>query len=692
MTDRGRRARRPASPAGEARAGKLGSGPDVGPSKGESPGAESARDADRTGPTPEAEGPDPGAGREADRAPASGPQTATQAGAGASGEHAPLAAPDPASPPAASGVSPELRDALIETLYGLPIDPLRYDETMRTWGLYLSAAAEPLLDSRIDAEVPSRLEGLIDPSVERHFRQAEELMRRLRPRPQLDPEQLVKDEPRPAFIVSSRGLLAANDAARAAFELPAGRLPGATLAEASRALGLDPEGLARLAEALSRLEARLAAEDDHAAGRSPERLLLLRLDTPQGEGRLFSLEALPAGAGGETPSARLSQVAFLWTPQMARQLGEAFSLTPAELEVLEGVALGREPAAIAARRGSSLATVQTQIKTLLRKMGMRSKVEVVRHVATLALPTEPGAAPETAPRRLGPGDEARRVEELTLDDGRRQPVALQGPPDGRPVLLLHGMLDEGRVTEAFARRLSERGLRLVVPLRPGFGRASPAPSPETLPATVAADLAQVLDRLELGAVTILGHMAGSLYGYEAARRLPERVTRLVCVSGGVPIQSARQFRIMSARQRVMAWTARFTPNVLPLIVRGGVAMIRSGREDRFLRRLYPDDSRDRRTAEDPEIRAILYAGFHASVAQGPAAFAGDAIHVTRDWSDAADAARCEQILIHGAHDPVVRLDTVEAFAARSPLRQLEMIPDGAQLILHTHPDVIARRL
>jgi DNA-binding CsgD family transcriptional regulator len=64
-------------------------------------------------------------------------------------------------------------------------------------------------------------------------------------------------------------------------------------------------------------------------------------------------------------------------------LRRRWRLTRAEMEIARHLWAGLEPREIADARGSSLATVRTQIKTLLGKAGAARQTEFIRQVSDL---------------------------------------------------------------------------------------------------------------------------------------------------------------------------------------------------------------------------------------------------------------------------------------------------------------------
>jgi DNA-binding CsgD family transcriptional regulator len=69
----------------------------------------------------------------------------------------------------------------------------------------------------------------------------------------------------------------------------------------------------------------------------------------------------------------------------ARQLAEAWGLTGAEAAVALDLLSGLSPAEQAARRGVTLNTVRSQVRSLKEKMGISRSADLVAHLALHAL-------------------------------------------------------------------------------------------------------------------------------------------------------------------------------------------------------------------------------------------------------------------------------------------------------------------
>lgn len=137
-------------------------------------------------------------------------------------------------------------------------------------------------------------------------------------------------------------------------------------------------------------------------------------------------------------------------------------------------------------------------------------------------------------------------------------VATGGRAGGRPVLLLHGFPENGRMWERVVPWLHEAGLRTLAPDQRGY-------SPGARPAEVSAyavphlvgDVTGLLDALELPAVDLVGHDWGAVVGWQVAGRHPDRVRSLTAVSVPHPAAMSWAMRHDAEQQRLSAYIGAF---------------------------------------------------------------------------------------------------------------------------------------
>ena len=140
----------------------------------------------------------------------------------------------------------------------------------------------------------------------------------------------------------------------------------------------------------------------------------------------------------------------------------------------------------------------------------------------------------------------RRVPDLPHVDGVRhrfigangivQHVAEAGPPDGDPVILIHGWPQHWYEWRHLIPALADRHRVLAVDLR-GFGW-SDAPSSGYEKENLASDILALLDALELDRVKLVGHDWGGWIGFLLCLRAPERFERFLALGITHPWQTA----------------------------------------------------------------------------------------------------------------------------------------------------------
>ncbi len=124
----------------------------------------------------------------------------------------------------------------------------------------------------------------------------------------------------------------------------------------------------------------------------------------------------------------------------------------------------------------------------------------------------------------------RLVRTGTLEIGYEE----HGPPDGPPVVLLHGFPDDARAYDAVAPALATSGCRVIVPWLRGYGptRFLDAATPRSgQQAALGADLRDLVDALGLGPAVLAGYDWGGRAACVASALWPDRVTGLLSVGG-----------------------------------------------------------------------------------------------------------------------------------------------------------------
>lgn len=251
-------------------------------------------------------------------------------------------------------------------------------------------------------------------------------------------------------------------------------------------------------------------------------------------------------------------------------------------------------------------------------------------------------------------------ESVTTRDGVR--LAVDDLGHGPPVVLTHGWVVGGEMWEYTALHLAEAGLRAISVTRRGCGRSGRPGSGYDLD-TLADDLSDVLDALDLREVTLVAHSVG---GAEAVRLLTRsgtgRVARLVLVATTTPGLLADN---PAGRDSLLAGMRTDRPGY----VRAGVPG--------FFGDTVPHDLAEWAVALT--LRASLPASLGV-LAAGAAT------------STAEDLARCPipALVLHGDSDNTAPLDLCgRVTAAALPDARLKVYVDAPHGLPLTHPAQLA---
>jgi pimeloyl-ACP methyl ester carboxylesterase/DNA-binding CsgD family transcriptional regulator len=569
---------------------------------------------------------------------------------------------DPIEPD--QNITPNTKGDLIESIYRIALEPQTYDSFMGQWDDFILGQISKL--NTLQADTSDLDAALSETEITNHFAIAMQLLEQAgRPDGPSKTETLRSSLPQMVF--NETGILVwHNNTARNIFGIGY----GTTL----ESLKLSDEHRTQVLELLS--------------GESAIRTVLARIAPADGNKHI----PVAFQISNASPNERLfmaTQVRQSWPENTSNLLNSGFGLSKSEVDICEYLVEGQSIAQIAETRQSAVETVRTQMKKILQKTDCSGQVELVNLLHGTMRLAEQEIRDHSSVARI-----PDTVMNIRLND-RLMPVETFGDPNGTPVIFFHGMLDGNTMIDSLRRLLHERGFQFISPVRPSFGTASPdhRETVATAPARLARDIEALLETTGTHRPIFLGHMAGAVYAHAAAAHLGDRVRGVLSVSGAVPITAASQFASMSVRQRIVALTARYTPGILPFVIRAGISQIDNNGERQFLHSLYQHSPSDMRTISDLEIRDIILSGYQSTIAQGHRAFEIDSYHVVRDWTSILTNSHYQIELLHGVEDPVVSIASVRDFAHRYSNRiALTSIEDTGQLALYAQPNAVISAL
>ena len=127
------------------------------------------------------------------------------------------------------------------------------------------------------------------------------------------------------------------------------------------------------------------------------------------------------------------------------------------------------------------------------------------------------------------------IRQERLSTGITMNVALAGPEDAPPVILLHGFPESHRTWRALAPLLSDK-LLLIMPDQRGFGDSD---RPHEVGAyatdTLIADIFALADALGIERFALVGHDWGGAIAWAAAIKGNPRIERLAIINSPHPL-------------------------------------------------------------------------------------------------------------------------------------------------------------
>ncbi len=260
---------------------------------------------------------------------------------------------------------------------------------------------------------------------------------------------------------------------------------------------------------------------------------------------------------------------------------------------------------------------------------------------------------------------------LTLRDGRQLTFAEIGV--GPTWLHCHGIPGSRHELSHLEYQLTNQGLRIIIPDRPGYGKSTICQDYSFKRHTE--DLAELADHLRLRHFSLSGFSGGGVFALTTAAVLGTRVTEIrLAATPAVPLMPSGCMH--AAELTTNAWRSamedrsRLASELTPLCedAKGMSAALRQSSGE-------PDATYLAAPAVRPYFEQSTVTALSQGATTAAAALARDTALMVHDWGNGvADLDQPIQLL-HGTQDQLVHLPHQEALANYLPNAKTRIIPE-----------------
>lgn len=274
---------------------------------------------------------------------------------------------------------------------------------------------------------------------------------------------------------------------------------------------------------------------------------------------------------------------------------------------------------------------------------------------------------------------------MTLSDGRRLGWAEFGDPGGKAMLYFHGGISCRLDIRFAAGEFADRGIRVIAPDRPGVGLSDRKSDRNLLDWSF--DVAELMDKLYLEELPLLGWSLGSAYVFSCAYNLPGRFPRIATVGSCAMFDSPEYVqelglfidRLLITCPENFRWLLRAA---LELSGKAPPHMLKRSIESEMSKS--PPDLAVVRMMPASDLADFLY----GSLVQGGDGVIDDYWAVREPWGFDPGDIGVDIMLYHGEDDHLAPMSGSVRLSNLIPGARLVAVPDAGHFLLHRKLDMV----
>lgn len=371
-------------------------------------------------------------------------------------------------------------------------------------------------------------------------------------------------------------------------------------------------------------------------------------------------------------------------------------LSPSEKRVVFQIVAGIDLRQAAEEDGVSYETKRMHAKNASQKLQCGGQKDILRKVLgqivhLLMLTDAETANIDTAEAYVSRylANDAR-LSVHRLGDGRLLRVLECGPSDGKAVIMIHGMMFPVTI-RGLSRHLHDAGIRLIIPIRPGFldsTTATPLVSADDLIERSILDIASFIRKSDLRPARILGLSLGTTVAMRFAEDYPDLVSHLVLMSTNLTRtdekQNGQAGRFYSAMRELAG-----TPEIFALMNRRYTQYYADRKTCRqMLVRLFGASGTDIDVLDGKYSKTPAYQMFADFYRDSTVGITADFVFTMHLWKKTAKRLRLPVTVVHGAEDPLTAIDELDPILSGAGDYERFIVKDGGHFISVSHaPEV-----
>jgi 3-oxoadipate enol-lactonase len=240
--------------------------------------------------------------------------------------------------------------------------------------------------------------------------------------------------------------------------------------------------------------------------------------------------------------------------------------------------------------------------------------------------------------------------------------------NGPAVLLIHGLAGDHKAWNTAVEELRDRFF-VIAPDNRGAGRSTQIDEPISI-RDMAGDMLEMLDRLDIEAVHVVGRSMGGCIAQEMALAAPERVLSIAMLASCAKCDPSQE-RAMHNMREALLWRGSWEEHARHSVMN-------------FVSNRFYNENQDRMAA----IEAIISSetrlqGCYAQ--QNLAVIAHDAL-------DRLSQITCPVLIAHGGHDPLGSPTGTQWMIDRLPQAEVEFFAESAHFFFMEEPERFSRMI